>query len=295
MTQRVPPAAPAWFRFGNPRSPSTGIALPDGGRLRCYDLGGHAESELLVVRDPGALDFFARRGQELEPPATLLPPVARPSKILCLGKNYAAHAAEFGSAVPEEPMYFAKLADTLIGDGTPIVLPHWVQTRIDHEVELGVILGFDDPDQRGRKYVTAAQALEMVAGFTILNDVTARRMQGDDRDKKQPWLRSKSFDTFCPLGPWVVPAAGLPGFADLEIELTVNGERRQHSRTSRMVVSVADAIAFLSRHTSLRSGDVIAMGTPEGVGPLAAGDVVVARIEGIGTLTNPVVREPAPA
>lgn len=291
---RLPPAAPAWFRFGARQSPSIGVAIPAGGGVRWFDLGPHDERDLLAVRDPGALELFSKRGREMEPPATLLPPVAQPSKILCLGKNYAAHAAEFGSAVPEQPMFFAKLADTLLGDGQPIVLPHWLESRVDHEVELGVILGFDDADHRGRKYVAAGAALGLVAGFTVLNDVTARKMQGDDRNQKQPWLRSKSFDTFCPLGPWVVPSEGLPRFADLAIELSVNGTRRQQSRTSKMAVGVADAIAFLSRHTTLRPGDVIAMGTPEGVGPIVAGDVVVASIEGIGALRNGVVREDPP-
>ena len=135
-----------------------------------------------------------------------------------------------------------------------------------------------------------ADALELVAGYSIFNDVTARTMQGDDRGAQKPWLRCKSFDTFGPFGPWVVPADSLDA-TDLAIACRVGDEPRQASRTSLMVVGIADAIAYLSRHTSLRSGDLIAMGTPEGVGPIADGDVVTCEIEGIGRLANPVVRE----
>ncbi|MCA8955104.1 MAG: fumarylacetoacetate hydrolase family protein [Planctomycetes bacterium] len=221
-------------------------------------------------------------------------PVAAPSKILCLGKNYAAHAAEFGAEVPEEPIVFTKLRDTLLPHGAPIVLPHWVETRIDHELELGVILGFTDPQRRGRKYVAAEHALELVGGYTILNDVTARRMQGDDRAKQHPWLRCKSFDTFCPIGPWVVPRTELPEANALELWLEVDGAERQRSNTSLMVTGIAEAIAFLSRHTTLRPGDVIATGTPAGVGPLQPGNVVRCVIEHLGVLANPVIREPQP-
>lgn len=220
-------------------------------------------------------------------------PVARPSKILCLGKNYAAHAAEFGAEVPEEPIFFTKFWDTMIPHGAPIVLPHWIDSRIDHEIELAVILGFDDPDGRGRKYVDREHAMDLVAGYTIVNDVTARRMQGDDRSLKHPWLRSKSFDTFCPIGPWVVPARDLPEAADITIQLHVNDELRQKSSTSLMVTDIPHAIEYVSRHTTLRPGDILATGTPQGVGPIDDGDVVTCHIEGIGTLRNPVVRERA--
>lgn len=221
-------------------------------------------------------------------------PVAHPSKILCLGKNFAAHAAEFGAEVPEEPIFFCKFADTLIPDGAEIVLPYWVDSRIDHELELAVILGFEDPGGRGRKYVAAENAMGLVAGYTILNDVTARKIQGDDRGKQRPWLRSKSFDSFCPIGPWVVPASERPELGDLSMHLHVNEELRQSSSTGLMVVDIPTAIEFLSRHTTLRPGDILAMGTPAGVGPIGDGDLVSCFIETIGTLRNPVAREAAP-
>jgi 2-keto-4-pentenoate hydratase/2-oxohepta-3-ene-1,7-dioic acid hydratase in catechol pathway len=221
-------------------------------------------------------------------------PVAHPSKILCLGKNYAAHAHEFGAEVHEEPIFFTKFADTMIPHGAPIVLPHWIHERIDHEIELGVILGFDDPDGRGRKYVAADSAMDLVAGYTIINDVTARKMQGDDRDFKHPWLRSKSFDTFCPVGPWVIPKDELPEVNNITIRLHVNDEQRQESSTKLMVTDISQAIEFISKHTTLRPGDILATGTPEGVGPIQAGDTVTCFVECVGTLQNPVVREEPP-
>jgi 2-keto-4-pentenoate hydratase/2-oxohepta-3-ene-1,7-dioic acid hydratase in catechol pathway len=292
---RTLPAAPAWFLHGARRAPHAGVVLPQRQGLRFFDLGPADVASLLRDVPQAELRARAAAGRPIDEPPVLLPPLLHPSKILCLGKNFVAHAEELGGAVPEEPMFFAKLADTLVGHGAAVVLPHWVTTRIDHEVELGVVLGFDDSQQRGARDVPAERALELVAGYTVLNDVTARRLQGDDREQKKPWLRSKSFDTFCPLGPWVVPRSLLPDVHRARISLTVNDATRQDSRLDRMVVGIADAIAFLSRHTRLRPGDLIAMGTPEGVGPLQAGDRIVATIEGIGDLFNPVEREAAPA
>ncbi len=288
------PLAPVWFAYrrGGRR---LGAALPEPGG-GWFDLGALRAEELLAA---GALDVAdlrarCRDAERIARPEQFLPPVAHPSKILCLGKNFAAHAAEFGAAVPDEPIVFAKLADTLVGHGDPVRLPHGVESRIDHELELGVILGFADPDARGRKHVPVARALELVAGYTVLNDVTARKLQGTDRDAGKPWLRSKSFDTFCPLGPWVVPRDAAVGIHDAAMTLHVDEELRQQSRTSLMVVGVAAAIEYLARHFTLRPGDVLAMGTPEGVGPIRAGQQMRAWIEGIGTLVNPVEREPLP-
>jgi 2-keto-4-pentenoate hydratase/2-oxohepta-3-ene-1,7-dioic acid hydratase in catechol pathway len=291
------PAGPAWFAFRAGRQRRLGARLPDGDGAEWFDLGPLDAEELLADGALGAADLRARarRAERIEAPAQFLAPLARPSKILCLGKNFAAHAAEFGATVPEEPIVFAKLADTLVGHRETVRLPHWVDTRIDHELELGVVLGFADPERRGRKYVAAADALALVAGYTVLNDVTARKLQGLDRERQWPWLRSKSFDTFCPLGPWVVPADALPRIDDAGMTLHVDGELRQQSRTSRMVVGVAAAIEFLARHWTLRPGDLIAMGTPEGVGPIRDGQLMRAWIEGIGTLENPVRREAPPS
>ena len=273
------------------------MLLPDSdGRPQFFDCGPADELRRLASGGltTAALRALAVNGRPIAMPERFAPPVLRPSKILCLGKNFAAHAAEMGGAVPTEPMFFGKLADTLIGDGHPVILPHWVETRIDHEIELGVVLGFDDRDGRGAKYVPESRALDLVAGYTVLNDVTARKLQHLDREQKYPWLRSKSFDTFCPVGPWVVPADGFAQVHDVEIRIEVDSELRQQSRTSLLVVGIAAAIAWLSRHTTLRPGDLIAMGTPEGVGPIADGQWMRGTIEGLGDLINPVLREARP-
>jgi len=290
------PVGPAWFAFRERGERHLGILVPgdrpDGDRA--FDAGPFDESAALAVTGGLGAEDLGDRLVDATPLADLPPldvPVARPSKILCFGKNFAAHAAEFGAEVPEEPLFFTKLVDSLLPAGRPVVLPHWLDTRIDHEIELGVVLGFDDPHGRGRKYVAEEQAMDLVAGYTVLNDVTARKMQGTDRGAQKPWLRCKSFDTFCPVGPWVVPAANLPDLADLEIGLRVGDRPRQRSELGKMVVTVARGIAWLSRHTTLRPGDLLAMGTPEGVGPIDDGDEMVGWIEGIGVLRNPVERE----
>ena len=289
------PEAPAWFAHAVRGARHLGAVLPDAAEP-FRDLGPRDELALLAAQGltEKAIVPAAAGAPVLDPEAIVWDvPVARPSKILCLGKNFAAHAAEFGAEVPEEPICFAKLCDTLLPHRGTVVLPWWVETRIDHEIELAVVLGFDDPERRGRKYVRAGDALGLVAGYTVLNDVTARRMQGDDRDQKHPWLRSKSFDTFCPIGPWVVARPDL-ALAGREIALAVDEEVRQRADLAQMVVGVAEAIAWLSRHTTLRPGDVVAMGTPEGVAPIAAGQEMVGSIAGIGVLRNRVARERAP-
>jgi 2-keto-4-pentenoate hydratase/2-oxohepta-3-ene-1,7-dioic acid hydratase in catechol pathway len=289
-----PPAAlpllPAWFRFRAGDAVHAGGFDPDGGRF--FDLGP-LDVHALLLR--GALrkdDLLARlrAGRPMQPPARYEVPLPRPGKILCLAKNYVAHAREFGAEAPAEPIFFAKLPDTLVAHGEPVVIPHWLDTRVDHEAELGVVLGFDDPRQRGAKYTGGADAMALVAGYTLLNDVTARKLQGTDRDQKYPWLRSKSFDTFCPLGPMVVPADALDA-SDLAITMTVNGEVRQQARTSQMVFPIEQALAAMARCTTLRPGDLVAMGTPEGVGPIRDGDRMRVSIEKLGELENPVVRE----
>lgn len=279
-------SAPRWFAHEVGRERRLGVVHGS----RHFDLGPLDELALLAA---GGLDAKAlERVPEFAVPMPGEPvfavPVARPSKILCLGKNYAAHAAEFGAKVPEEPFHFAKLAETLLPHRGTVRIPEWLGTRVDHEIELGVIVGFADPERRGAKNVGAAEAMHCVAGYTVLNDVTARKLQGQDREKQHPWLRSKSFDTFCPLGPYVVARDHLPDVHDLAISLTVNGTVRQQSRTSKMIVAIPEAIAWLSKHHTLRPGDIIAMGTPEGVGPIQPGDTMVGEIERIGQLVNPV-------
>jgi acylpyruvate hydrolase len=211
-------------------------------------------------------------------------PIARPSKIICAGLNYRDHAEEQGLALPDRPLLFAKWPNALIGPGEPIVLPR-LSSEIDYEAELGVVIG-----QRVRG-VSVEHALEAVAGFVCLNDVTARDLQFTDGQ----WTRSKSFDTFCPVGPQLVPAAAVSDPQSLRIRCLLNGEVLQDSSTANMVFSVAELIAFASEAIELEPGDLIATGTPAGVGYtrepqrfLRPGDEVTIEIDGIGALTNPV-------
>ena len=208
--------------------------------------------------------------------ARLLAPVA-PSKIVCVGRNYRAHAAELGNDVPPEPLLFFKPPSAVIGPGEPIYLPPQ-SSRVDHEAELGVVIG-----ARCRR-VPEARALDFVFGYTCVNDVTARDLQKKDGQ----WARAKGFDSFCPAGPILV--------TDLDpttagVRCRVAGSPRQDGNTRDMMFSVAQIIAHVSSIMTLEPGDLIATGTPHGVGPLAPGDLVEVEIDGIGVLSNPV--EPA--
>ncbi len=293
-TPLVLPKATAWFRFANGDAAAGGTghlgAVTPAGEW--FDLGALDVHALLAH---GALraDDLAHRiagAPRMAAPQRFLLPVPQPGKILCLAKNYVAHAREFGAEAPTEPIFFAKLPDTLVPHGAPVVIPHWLETRVDHEAELALVLGFPDAELRGAKYLDERDALRVVAGYTVLNDVTARKLQGQDREHKYPWLRAKSLDTFCPVGPFVVPADALDA-GDLEVTMRVNGEIRQRARTKDMVFSIAQALVAMARCTTLRPGDLIAMGTPEGVGPVVDGDRMEVEVEGLGVLANPVVKE----
>jgi len=204
---------------------------------------------------------------------TFLP---RPSKIVCVGRNYAAHAAELGNEVPREPLLFLKPPSALVGPGDPIVLPPGVG-RVDHEGEIGVVVG------RRATRVPEAEALDFVAGIVPLNDVTARELQRSDGQ----WSRAKGFDTFCPVGGLVALAeVDLP---ELSVVCRVNGEERQRGRASQMVFCIPFLVSYISRIMTLEPGDLLATGTPEGIGPLAPGDLVEVEIPGVGVLGNPVV------
>ncbi|MDC3377089.1 fumarylacetoacetate hydrolase family protein [Candidatus Nanopelagicales bacterium] len=208
----------------------------------------------------------------------LLAPVL-PSKVVCVGKNYRDHAAEMGGEAPEEPLLFLKPSTSVIGSGDPIDLP-WQSEQVEHEGELAVVIG------RMCKDVPVDRVNDVIFGYTIANDVTARDLQKSDGQ----WTRAKGFDTFCPIGPWIQTELNP---ADADITVTVNGEQRQHSGIDAMVHDVPALVAYVSSCMTLLPGDVILTGTPAGVGPLVAGDSVSVGITGIGTLTNP-VRSAAP-
>ncbi len=210
-------------------------------------------------------------------------PIQRPSKIVCLGRNYRKHAAELKHDIPKEPLFFCKAPSSLLPHEGEIVIPEWLTDRVDHEAELGIIIGKEGKD------IPEKEAMDYVAGFTIVNDVTARTMQKADISKGNPWFRSKSLDTFCPLGPYIVPADIIRDPQNLEIELTVNGETRQKANTKDMLFPVPVIISHISRYMTLNAGDIIATGTPEGVSPINRGDMVQVTISDLGTLKNSVV------
>jgi 2-keto-4-pentenoate hydratase/2-oxohepta-3-ene-1,7-dioic acid hydratase in catechol pathway len=212
-------------------------------------------------------------------------PIDRPGKIICVGLNYRDHAEEQGTALPEAPLLFAKWQNTLIGPGEAIVIPP-VVTKCDYEAELGVVIGAQVRD------VSAENALEAVAGYVCVNDVSARDLQFADGQ----WTRGKSPDTFCPVGPALVSRDDIPDPQALPIRAILNGETVQESTTANMIFGVADVIAYVTRTITLEAGDLIATGTPAGVGAfrdpplfMRAGDEITIEIEGIGSLTNPVV------
>ena len=202
--------------------------------------------------------------------------VARPGKIIGIGRNYRDHAAELGNTVPAKPLLFFKPPTAVIGDGAAIVLPPESQ-QVDFEGEIGVVIG------RALRRATEDQARAGIAGITCVNDVTARDLQ---RTEEQ-WTRAKGFDTFCPVGPRVVPVDPRR-FEKLEVFCRVNGNGRQHGRAPDMVFSILALVSFVSHVMTLEPGDLIATGTPAGVGPLAPGDVVEVEIPGVSRVSNPV-------
>lgn len=227
---------------------------------------------------PLAEDFGSRpeaKGYPLGTVRVLAP--CRPSKIVCVGLNYRDHARELGYSFPEEPVLFLKPPTTVIGPGEAIRYPAMAR-QVDYEAELAVVIG------KTARRVRAAEAYEYILGYTCANDVTARDLQKKDGQ----WTRAKSFDTFCPLGPYIVTELD-PG--NCTISLYLNGERRQHSSTKEFIFDVGYLVSFISHVMTLYPEDVILTGTPAGVGPLRPGDTVVVEIEGIGRLQNQVVAE----
>ncbi len=202
----------------------------------------------------------------------------RPSKIICVGRNYPAHAEELGNTVPQQPLLFFKPPSSLVGDGDAIQLPSASQ-QVEHEGEIGVVMG------KALRRADKATTLDAVAGLTCVNDVTARDLQRTDGQ----WTRAKGFDTFCPMGPRVVPLADLPPLDELEVICRVNGEERQHGYVHQMAFDIPTILAYISEIMTLEPGDLVATGTPSGVGPLHPGDRVEVEVPGVGVLSNPVL------
>lgn len=273
-------------------------------RLVSYSVGGGAakvgrveDGKIVALGEASMQEYIAHgRGAGRRPggeevaleEATLHAPVPRPQKVIAIGLNYEDHAAETGAQIPEKPIVFAKYANTVIGPGEPIRIPP-ITRQADYEAELAVVIG------REAKNVSGEEALEYVFGYANANDVSARDLQFSEGGQ---WTRSKSLDTFCPIGPYVVTRDEVPDPQDLSIRAILNGEVVQDGHTSKMIFSVAELVSFLSKGMTLVPGDVILTGTPPGVGMarepqlwLKDGDEVTIEIEGLGSLTNPVVEE----
>ena len=231
-----------------------------------------------VVRVSGTPYGMWERAEALGPlnAQTLLAP-ATPSKIVCVGRNYVAHAVEHNVEVPTEPLLFLKPPSSVIGPGAPILYPA-LSRQVEHEAELAIVIG------RRCHAVPVERAWDYVLGVTCANDVTARDIQRSDK----LWTRGKGFDTFCPLGPWLVAGVTAADLADVAITCRVNGEVRQTGRTSEMVFTPADIIAYITQVMTLEPGDVLLTGTPAGVSRLYPGDVVEVELESIGCLRNPI-------
>ena len=272
---------------------SAGIVILEKAQQKKSELPRTLEEALFMPRGLDSVRRFVRENlndpkklQKLAVPENKvrLGPLFRPRNVLCIGLNYKDHAAEGGVPLPEKPVVFAKLTGCITGPGAPILLPPDTE-EVDYEAELAVVIG------RKCRGVSASDALKYVAGYTCLNDVSARDFQRGDGQ----WVRAKSQDTFGPMGPYLVTGDDIPDPQTLPIRCIVNGQVLQDSNTDKMIFGVRELIAFISRGITLEPGDVITTGTPHGVGfarkpPifLKAGDEVVVEIEGIGKLLNPV-------
>jgi 2-keto-4-pentenoate hydratase/2-oxohepta-3-ene-1,7-dioic acid hydratase in catechol pathway len=256
-------------RFAHPGGMSFGVVEGD------VERGPEAATVAAIEGHPfGELRLTGQRWALAD--VRLLSPIL-PSKIVCVGRNYADHAAEHGAEVPSEPLLFLKPSTTVIGPLDAIRLPQ--QSRqVEHEAELAVVIG-----PPGARRADRAAAERAIFGWTCANDVTARDLQRADGQ----WTRAKGFDSFCPLGPWIVTGLDV---ADREVRCEVNEEVRQLGRTKDMVFDAATLVSYASHVMTLLPGDVVLTGTPAGVGPLQHGDNVVVRVDGIGDLANPVAK-----
>jgi len=273
------------IRRGRSGFPKSLLELIQGGEA-VWALGREAWDYGKTLVDRQAIEELAKRRLAYPLKRTrLLAPIPAPARnVFCLGRNYADHAAERGAAVPDHPVYFTKPNTAVVGPGDDVV-HHAVTKELDYEVELAVVIGI------GGRDIPRADALRHVFGYTVINDVTARDLQ----KRHNQWFKGKSLDTFCPMGPVLVTADEIADPQSLTIALRVNGQVRQSSHTSKMIFPVAQCIEVLSQAMTLLPGDIIATGTPEGVGAatgtfLRAGDRIEAEVESIGVLANKVVR-----
>lgn len=279
------------MRFAHLRDADRPLAVVDGDRVTPLSLDGIATIDELIAAGPDAWESAgdAAEADEGEPlrPGMLGAPLRAPSKIACVGLNYHDHCRETGMEPPERPLIFAKFNSSLTGPDSAIEWPEGLTSQVDWEAELAVVIG------RRIKAVSESEALEAVFGYTAANDVSARDLQFSD----QQWVRGKSLDTFCPVGPVVVTPDEFGDPQDKRLLARVNGETMQDSTTAEMIFGVAEIVSFLSHACTLEPGDLILTGTPWGVGGfrdppifLAPGDTVEIEVEGVGVLNNEVGR-----
>ncbi|MBA3528975.1 MAG: fumarylacetoacetate hydrolase family protein [Propionibacteriaceae bacterium] len=241
------------------------------------DGGEHPDTVSVLTGDPIAMPVQLTGERKELAGVRLLAPVIPRSKVVGVGRNFAAHAAELGNDVPATPLTFFKPNTSVIGPGEQIIYPE-ASKEVSFEGELAVVIG------RICRQVPLHRVPEVIFGYTIANDVTARDLQKSDGQ----WARAKGYDTFCPLGPWMTTHQSLEEVADLQIRTTLDGEERQLGSTNLMVFSIPELIVYISSYTTLLPGDVILTGTPAGVGTMLPGQEVSIEVAGIGTLTNPV-------
>lgn len=278
------------IRFGDEGREEPGVLLPDGRRIDAsgefndYDEGFFASGGLEALAEWVADGCVG--GPEIDPLARLGPPIERPSKIVCVGKNYLEHAKELGEGIPTEPTLFMKASSAWSGPFDDVVIPRG-STKLDYEVELAFVIG------RTATYVPEIEALDYIAGYSVFCDYSERAFQ---KDMGGQWMKGKSADTFAPMGPWLVTPDEIPDPQALRLWTKVNNEMRQNSWTGDMMFNVRHLVSYISRFMTLLPGDVVATGTPSGVAMgmqppkyLLAGDFVECGIEGIGELGNRVV------
>jgi 2-keto-4-pentenoate hydratase/2-oxohepta-3-ene-1,7-dioic acid hydratase in catechol pathway len=284
------------MRFAHVTGAERPLAVVDGDRVATLSVDATATVDELIAAGPAAWEaarVVARAaledGEALEP-GMLDAPLKSPSKIACVGLNYHDHCRETGMAAPERPLIFAKFPSSLVGPGAAIEWPDGLTEQVDWEVELAVVIG------RRIRHASEHEALEAIFGYSAANDVSARDLQFAD----QQWVRAKSIDSFCPLGPVIVTPDEFGDPQDKRLVTRVNGETMQDSTTAEMIFSVAEIVSFLSRACTLETGDLILTGTPWGVGGfrdppvfLKPGDTVEVEVEGIGVLANNVGRNTA--
>jgi 2-keto-4-pentenoate hydratase/2-oxohepta-3-ene-1,7-dioic acid hydratase in catechol pathway len=278
------------MRFAHLKAADRPLAVVDGDRVAAIAMDGIATVDELIASGPATWDAARTAtldaGEPLQP-GTLDAPLKAPSKIACVGLNYHDHCRETGMAVPERPLIFAKFPSSLVGPDAAIEWPVGLTEQVDWEVELAVVIG------RRIRHASESEALDAIFGYTAANDVSARDLQFAD----QQWVRAKSIDGFCPIGPVIVTPDEFGDPQDKRLTSRVNGETMQDSTTAEMIFGVAEIVSFLSRACTLEPGDLILTGTPWGVGGfrdppvfLKPGDTVEIEVEGVGVLANNVGR-----